>query len=115
MPISNSGVSCLYSLLGIVIMIAALAVLGLAVTLVRRLTDSLRSKRQEEPDESAAQASAEAAPDAPAAEYPAATAGTLKLKHVDDRTAALLMAIVCDKTSIPLNQLRFKSIVCLNP
>ena len=44
-----------------------------------------------------------------------ATAGELVLRDVDDQTAALLMAIVADQTKIPLNELRFKSIKCLNP
>ncbi len=38
------------------------------------------------------------------------TAGELKLYDTDPKTAALIMAIVADKTGIPLNELRFKSI-----
>ena len=36
--------------------------------------------------------------------------GDCKLFDVDDRTAAMLMAIVANKTGKPLNTLRFKSI-----
>lgn len=38
------------------------------------------------------------------------SAGEVKLFDVPDRTAAMLMAIVAEKTGRPLNELRFKSI-----
>ena len=38
------------------------------------------------------------------------TAGELKLYDTDPKTAAMIMAIVADKTGKPLNELRFKSI-----
>ncbi len=38
------------------------------------------------------------------------TAGELKLYDTDPRTAAMIMAIVAEKTGKPLNELRFKSI-----
>ncbi len=54
---------------------------------------------------------------APAAAAPAAAAseeefssGSLKLKDCDEKTAAMIMAIVADDTGIPLNELVFKSI-----
>jgi hypothetical protein len=39
--------------------------------------------------------------------------GTLKLKNVDEKTAAMIMAIVSHESGIPLSQLRFKSIKAL--
>lgn len=36
--------------------------------------------------------------------------GELKLKNVDEKTAALIMAIVSDESKIPLSELCFKSI-----
>lgn len=39
-----------------------------------------------------------------------ATAGELKLIGVDERTAAMIMAIVSDESKIPLSELQFKSI-----
>lgn len=58
---------------------------------------------------------------APAATATAATpvqpdgyAGELLLFDVDEKTAACLMAIVCDQTKIPLNELVFKSIRALD-
>ena len=59
-----------------------------------------------------APAAAAAAPAAPAASTAAApgSAGKLKLHDVEPKTAAMLMAIVADKTGKPLNELRFISI-----
>ena len=60
---------------------------------------------------------ASAAPAAPAAPAVAAavageefSSGTLKLKDCDEKTAAMIMAIVSDNTGIPLSELVFKSI-----
>ena len=52
---------------------------------------------------------------APAAAAPAAaeeefSSGTLKMKGCDEKTAAMIMAIVADDTGIPLSELVFKSI-----
>ncbi len=44
---------------------------------------------------------------AAAADY---SAGELKLKNVDEKTAAMIMAIVSHESKIPLNELVFKSI-----
>lgn len=38
------------------------------------------------------------------------SAGTLKLINVDEKTAAMIMAIVSDESGIPLSELCFKSI-----
>lgn len=43
-----------------------------------------------------------------------ATAGELKLIDTDERTAAMVMAIVSDELKIPLNELQFKSIKALD-
>ena len=53
-----------------------------------------------------------ATPVAPAAKNAPApgSAGKIALHDVPDKTAAMLMAIVADKTGKPLNQLRFLSI-----
>jgi len=71
-------------------------------------------------------AQAPAAPVAPVAAAPAPAApavpagmvvleentsvGELKLKNCDDKSAAMIMAIIADELKTPLNQLRFKSI-----
>jgi Na+-transporting methylmalonyl-CoA/oxaloacetate decarboxylase gamma subunit len=40
--------------------------------------------------------------------------GELKLIDVDERTAAMIMAIVSDESNIPLSELQFKSIKLLD-
>lgn len=57
----------------------------------------------------AAPAAASAAPAVPNAPAPG-SAGKIALHNVPDKTAAMLMAIVADRTGKPLNQLRFISI-----
>ena len=57
----------------------------------------------------AAPAAASAAPAVPNTPAPG-SAGKIALHDVPDKTAAMLMAIVADKTGKPLNQLRFLSI-----
>ena len=59
-----------------------------------------------------AAAPAAAAPAAPAAKNAPApgSAGKIALHDVPDKTAAMLMAIVADRTGKPLNQLRFISL-----
>jgi len=42
------------------------------------------------------------------------SAGELKLINVDERTAAMIMAIVSDETKIPLSELRFKTIKAID-
>ncbi len=44
---------------------------------------------------------------------PVFSSGTLKLKDVDEPTAAMIMAIVSDESGIPLSELCFKSIALI--
>lgn len=41
--------------------------------------------------------------------------GQLRLRNVDDQTAAIIMAIVSDQSGIPLSELVFKSISLVGP
>ena len=61
-------------------------------------------------EEPAKAAPAAAAPAAPAAPEEVFSSGSLKLKNCDEKTAAMIMAIVADSTGIPLEELVFKSI-----
>ncbi len=91
---------------------AGLIALMLVVT---ALGKAFSAKKEKKPAVSPAPA-----PAAPVAAVPAAapvaaeaapgTAGELKLHDVPPKTAAMLMAIVADKTGKPLNELRFTSI-----
>ena len=109
----STGEVFLYSLVGLVVVIASLAVLACMIMLISKLVARFASEKAPEAPAPAAASK----PAAPAASKPAvmATAGDLVLRDVDDQTAALLMSIVADQTKIPLNELRFKSIKCLNP
>ena len=60
--------------------------------------------------EPAKAAPAAAAPAAPAAPEEIYSSGSLKLKNCDEKTAAMIMAIVADDSGIPLEELVFKSI-----
>ena len=62
---------------------------------------------KEEPVKAAPAAAAPAAPAAPEEIY---SSGSLKLKNCDEKTAAMIMAIVADDSGIPLEELVFKSI-----
>jgi Oxaloacetate decarboxylase, gamma chain. len=62
---------------------------------------------KEEPAKAAPAAAAPAAPAAPEEIY---SSGLLKLKNCDEKTAAMIMAIVADDSGIPLEELVFKSI-----
>lgn len=42
-----------------------------------------------------------------------ASSGELKLKNVDEKTAAMIMAIVSDESKIPLSELCFRSIAVI--
>lgn len=48
-----------------------------------------------------------------APDLPVFSSGTLKLKDVDEPTAAMIMAIVSDESGIPLSELCFKSIALI--
>ena len=94
----------LYSLLGVSVVFFALVLLIIIICVMNLFTQ----KKKAAP---AAAAPVAAAP-APVAEpvYAPGTAGELKLYDTDERTAAMLMAIVADELEAPLNELRFKSI-----
>ena len=62
---------------------------------------------KEEPAKAAPAAAAPAAPQAPEEVF---SSGSLKLKNCDEKTAAMIMAIVADDSGIPLEELVFKSI-----
>ncbi len=100
------------AVIGIVTVICILAVIAVLIILVSKVIRAFESKT--------------AKPVAPAASAPAAAAapagipmpsgmnqGELELINTDEKTAAIIMAIVSDKSGIPLNRLSFKSIKLL--
>ena len=65
------------------------------------------SKKEEPKAEVKAAPAAQTKAEDPGEEF---SSGTLKLKGCDEKTAAMIMAIVSDNTGIPLSELVFKSI-----
>ena len=123
------GYDVIVTITGIVLVFLILVLLMAIITLEGKIFDAMNSKKAAAKAASAAkpaapvkQAAAPAA--APAAAAPAAapaapaaknvpapgSAGKIALHDVPDKTAAMLMAIVADRTGKPLNQLRFLSI-----
>lgn len=98
MPHSN----ILNDLLGAALIAAVLTALALIVKFIYTLYQKRRLKR----------ANAEAqADDTPASAQAAhISQGELKLIDVDEKTAALIMAVVSHESGIPLNELDFHSI-----
>ena len=94
-----------YSVLGMSIVFAVLIMLIGVIKIMEIFTN--RAK-QEEPAAEAVTAVAPAP--APIAKPAPGTAGELKLYNVEERDAAMVMAIVADKLGKPLNELRFISI-----
>ena len=96
-----------YSILGMAIVFTVLIMLIGVVKIVEQFTKRLN--KEEVSAETPAAAAAPAAAPAPAKPAPG-TAGELKLYNVEERDAAMVMAIVADKLGKPLNELRFFSI-----
>lgn len=109
------GSVLLFSLMGVLVVIAALGVLAICISILSKLLNKLSGKEKPAPANPAPAAASKAPEAAPVKPAVMATTGDLVLRDVDDQTAALLMAIISDQTKIPLNELRFKSIKCLNP
>ncbi len=96
------------SVIGIITVIAILAVIAVLIILVSKVIRAVENTAKKK------------APEAPVAVAPAAPAGVpmpagmnqgeLELINTDEKTAAVIMAIVSDKSGIPLNRLSFKSI-----
>lgn len=77
--------------------------LVVAVMAVRKKMTATAKQPSREPDTAPA-------PDVRAQVPAPGSAGRVKLHDVEPKTAAMLMAIVADKTGKPLNELRFISI-----
>lgn len=92
------------SLIGIVTVICILAVIACLILLVSKTIRSIEAAAAKKK-----KAPAEAAPSG--IPMPSGmNQGELELIGTDEKTAAIIMAIVSDKSGIPLNRLSFKSI-----
>lgn len=92
---------------GIVMLVvfAVLFIMYLLISIASRiLAGATKTKKS---DEKSVEAAAPAAATVSEEEF---SSGSLKLKGCDEKTAAMIMAIVSDNTGIPLSELVFKSI-----
>ncbi len=105
---------------GIIVVLLELAILAVLIVFLSKIFRAIEGRVSSSP----AEPIAEDAPSAPAAapaqavsvSLPAVTApGGLRLIDTDERTAAVVMALVSDQSGIPLEKLYFKSIRCLAP
>ena len=106
------GDALLYALFTISIVFVALLIIFVCIKIFSAILNAFDHKKDTSTEAPAAAAatSAPAAPAAPAAPEEEFSSGTLKLKGCDEKTAAMIMAIVSDNTGIPLSELVFKSI-----
>lgn len=105
MPIGEAILRSVVGITTVIIILAVIAGLILLVSKVIRTFEEAASKKK--PAEATVTASS-----APAGvPMPAGmNQGELELIDTDEKTAAVIMAIVSDKSGIPLNRLSFKSI-----
>jgi sodium pump decarboxylase gamma subunit len=94
-----------YSVLGMSIVFLVLIML---IGVIKIMEAFINRNKQEEAGPAAAPS--EPMPTPVAAKPAPGTAGELKLYNVEERDAAMVMAIVADKLGKPLNELRFISI-----
>lgn len=97
------GEALAVSLIGITTVIVILAVIAVLILLVSKAIRAVEAK--------AASAKAETSAPAPAAPVTeGVTAGQVELIGTEEKEAAVIMAIVSQKSGIPLERLSFKSI-----
>ena len=105
------GDALLYALFTIAIVFAALLIIFVCIKIFSAILNAFDHKKDTSTEAPAA-AAATTVPAAPKTAAPEEefSSGTLKLKGCDEKTAAMIMAIVSDNTGIPLSELVFKSI-----
>ena len=91
------------------------AVVAVLLIIYVYITKAINGKKAvEEPKKApVAPVAPAASPVAAQSAGPAASSGDLELVGTDEKTAAVIMAIVSDKSGIPLNRLQFKSITLM--
>lgn len=94
----------------ITVVFAVLFIMYVMISLSSKVIAALPSGDKKKAAEAPAAPAAAATEAAPASEGEEFSSGTLKLKGCDEKTAAMIMAIVSDNTGIPLSELVFKSI-----
>ena len=100
----NIGNAALIAIAGYAVVFFGLILLMFVVMLTGKIMVSSQAKK------SAAAPAAKAPAPAAAAKAAPGSAGEIKLHDVNEKDAAMIMAIVANKLQKPLNELRFKSI-----
>ncbi len=108
MPLSEALLTSAVGIITVMCILAIIAVLIILVSKAIRVFESAASKNKTAPAPAAAPASQ--APAKGVIPVAGVSQGTIDLVGVDEKTAAVIMAIVSDKSGIPLNRLSFKSI-----
>ena len=100
------------AVVGILVVLAELALLALFITILSKIIGAFTNKKKAA--EPAVEAAAPAVqPAAQPAVQAVRTDNSPNLINVDEPTAACIMAIVSDRSGIPLERLRFRSIKLL--
>lgn len=103
----------LIALLGFCLVVVVLAVLALFVKLLSKITGSVFGAKEPEQKKSSPVPKKAAPATASASALPApdfSQDGFVYLENVSEKDAAVIMAIVSDRTGIPLERLRFNSV-----
>ena len=107
MSMADAG---LYAGLGYLVVFFGIVLLMIVVMIMGKIFVAAEKKKNAKPAAAVAAPVVEAAPVAAATNVAPGTAGQLKLYDTSPKTAAMIMAIVAEKTGKPLNELRFISI-----
>ena len=105
------GQSLVLSGIGMSVVLLELAILAVMIVILSKVLGAVVGEKKAPAAAAAVPTPAPAAP-APVPAAPAAPArpAGLRLENVDEPSAATIMAIISDKTGIPLNHLDFHSI-----
>lgn len=106
MPLGEATLTSLIGIVTVLVILAIIAVLIIGVSKVIRAIEAAANKNKVDKASPAA-----AVPtSAPAQSTQQTMTGELQLIGTDEKTAAIIMAIVSNESGIPLNRLSFKSI-----
>ena len=113
MTTQATGFATGYLILGILAVIAIIALLAAVVVLIAKIckvVDHVAVSPSAPAPVYTAQASTPLYSSASASSY----SDAIRLINVDDKTAAMIMAIVSDEIKVPVDKLRFRSIRCID-
>ena len=102
--------SLLVSAFSIALVFFVLVMLSLLIVIFSKILEAAKVRSEKEAVQQPADTPAPSVSMDTSPSVPDVSAGTLQLKKVDEKTAAMIMAIVGHESDIPLSELRFKSI-----